>query len=262
MPGRRSKISAQQRRYHDYIRRETLKTAAVYEKRLARSRRKELRRVLALCRDYDSPDAIPGVIEANISENSYLPAWYAGIYKDVGVPSARRTARDLEQAKAAGDIDIWLQTLVQYANMRAAQAVVSVSGTFRDSLLSLVQDIMAETAGAIGVEKLTKLIYRGYQDVLEKWQIRRIAQTESMIAMADASAAAADTLDVSFTKTWCISGLGNTRESHEMMDGVTVDQDEPFSLPGGLLMYPHDTSLGASAGEIINCACDVIRRPK
>ena len=101
MPGRRSKISARQRRYHDYIRRETLKTAAVYEKRLARSRRKELRRVLALCRDYDSTDAIPGVIEANISENSYLPAWYAGIYKDVGVPSARRTARDLEQAKAA-----------------------------------------------------------------------------------------------------------------------------------------------------------------
>ena len=28
------------------------------------------------------------------------------------------------------------------------------------------------------------------------------------------------------------------------------------------MMYPHDTSMGADAGEIINCACDVIRRPK
>jgi hypothetical protein len=47
------------------------------------------------------------------------------------------------------------------------------------------------------------------------------------------------------------------------MDGVMVyDADEPFVLPSGeMMMYPHDSSLGASAGEIINCACDVIRRP-
>ena len=46
------------------------------------------------------------------------------------------------------------------------------------------------------------------------------------------------------------------------MDGVTVDEDEPFVLEGGMMMYPHDPSMGADAGEIINCACDCIRRPK
>ena len=112
-----------------------------------------------------------------------------------------------------------------------------------------------------GIEALTRKLYRGYLATLEKWQCRRIAQTESMIGMAEAGDLAARTLDVRFTKQWCISGLGNTRASHELMDGVVVDENEPFSLPGGLLMYPHDTSLGADAGEIINCACCCVRRP-
>ena len=41
-----------------------------------------------------------------------------------------------------------------------------------------------------------------------------------------------------------------------------MDENEPFVLPGGMLMYPHDTSMNADASEIINCACDCIRRPK
>jgi hypothetical protein len=84
-----------------------------------------------------------------------------------------------------------------------------------------------------------------------------------MIGMADASALAASTLDIEFVKQWAISGLGNTRETHEAMDGIIVGADEPFTLPeGDLMMYPHDGSMGASAGEIINCACDCIRIPK
>ena len=88
------------------------------------------------------------------------------------------------------------------------------------------------------------------------------AAPEAMIGMAEAGDVAAKTLDIGFTKQWVISGLGNTRASHELMDGVEVDETEPFSLPGGFLMYPHDESMGADASEIINCACACIRRPK
>ena len=112
------------------------------------------------------------------------------------------------------------------------------------------------------IEKLTKKIYARYTGMLEKWQCRRIAQTETMIGTAEAGDMAARTLDVRFTKQWCTSGLSNVRDSHAAVDGVTVDENEPFKLPGGLLMYPHDTSMGADASEIINCACDVIRRAK
>jgi hypothetical protein len=97
---------------------------------------------------------------------------------------------------------------------------------------------------------------------LNLWQARRIAQTETMIGLAESADIAAQSTEVSFVKEWCISGVGNTRESHEVMDGVTVDQNDYFELEDCRMLYPHDTSLNAPAGEIINCACSCIRIPK
>ena len=111
------------------------------------------------------------------------------------------------------------------------------------------------------IEKLARRIFAEYQ-AIELWQARRIAQTETMIGLADAGEVAARSLGIRYDKQWVISGLGNTRETHEIMDGVVVDMDEPFTLPDCQMMYPHDSSLGAPAGEIINCACDVLHLPK
>ena len=262
MPGKK-KITAAERKHQDYLRRKGLQVAAVYERRLVKARRKELRRVLEMCRDYEDPESVPGVIESAISEAGYLGEWWQGLWLGAGVPMAKSTARDMKVAKAGaeGVEDYWLSSLRRYATQRAGSNIVIVSGTWKTSLVELARSIMEEDLSQ-GVERLTKRIYEGYLATLEKWQCRRIAQTEAMIGMADASNLAAKTLDVGFTKQWCISGLGNTRASHELMDGVTVDEDEPFVLPGGMLMYPHDTSMGADASEIINCACACIRRPK
>lgn len=259
-------ISAAERRHRDSLRRKGLSVGHAYEKRLVRARRSEVRRVLGLAAEYDGEEDIVRCIEANLDESGYLPKWFAGLYREAGLPMMRSTARDLRTSKAFDDLeddldDVWLATMERYARQRAGENIVLVSGTLRTSLVRITRDLMAEDLG-LGVEKLTKRIFREYVDVLEKWQCRRIAQTETMIALADSAAAAAETLDIKFTKQWCISGLGNTRESHEVMDGVIVDQDEPFILEGGMMLYPHDTSLGADASEIINCACDCIRWPK
>ena len=260
MPPKR-RITAAERRHQDYLRRKTLRTGAVYESRLIKARRGELRRVLALGLELADPDSLPGLIEGSLSEASYLPEWWAGLWTTAGVPQAQAVARDLREAKAAGEKDVWLATLRRYAITRAGNEIISVTGTWKKALLVLLRTYMAEDAG-LGVEALTRKLYNGYLATIERWQCRRIAQTEAMIGMAEAGALAAETLDVRFTKQWCISGLGNTRPSHELMDGVTVDEGEPFSLPGGMMMYPHDGSMGADAGEIINCACCCIRRPK
>ena len=62
-------------------------------------------------------------------------------------------------------------------------------------------------------------------------------------------------------KTWVISG-NNTRPAHAIMDGTTIEDTELFIVDGEQMEFPRDDSYGASAGNIINCACTVIREPK
>lgn len=52
---------------------------------------------------------------------------------------------------------------------------------------------------------------------------------------------------------------GTSRFDHRRMDGVTVPIGEPFVTPAGSrLRYPGDRSLGAPAGEVVNCRCTVV----
>lgn len=46
-----------------------------------------------------------------------------------------------------------------------------------------------------------------------------------------------------------------TRPHHVAADGQTKIIDEPFVVNGELLMHPGDTSMGASANNVINCRC-------
>jgi hypothetical protein len=56
-------------------------------------------------------------------------------------------------------------------------------------------------------------------------------------------------------KTWDSSLDDRTREDHAAADGQTVPVDQPFIVAGEALMYPGDTSMGASAGNTIQCRC-------
>ena len=256
------KISRAERRHQDALRLASMKVSGVYQSRLEKLRRRELRRVLALCKDLSDPGQIAGTIELELSEGAYLPDWWAGLWITAGVPVAKDTAATLAQAKAAAEESIWTATLRHYALQRAGREIMTVTHTWKDALIELLADILLEDPGNQGVEQVTKALYERYTGQLERWMCRRIAQTETMIGAADAAEISARQLDVRFVKQWCISGLGNTRETHLLMDGVTVDQDEYFELVDCLMRYPHDTQLNPPASQIVNCACTCIRRPK
>lgn len=253
----RRKISEQERRHQDYLRRKSLKISRVCGVRLQRLRAEQVRQVLRRCRDYQK-DEWAGVIMNGLNE-PYLPGWYAQLYVSTGLPQVSSTVRDMNRAKAE-DSGIWEGVLRSYATRRAGEAIVSVTGTFRDSLISILRSELAD-GESLGVEQITQRIYDRYRSIQE-WEVRRIVQTETLVAVGQAGDAAARSLDVGFTKQWCTSGLVNTRDTHLAADGTVADEDEPFRVGDSLLMYPHDTSLGASASEIINCACSCIRRPK
>ena len=252
-------ISRSQRRHMDYLRIEGLKVGRIYENRLIKLRRKEVLRVLEQCKAYGSADHWAEVIDLHLDE-SYLYDWYKGLYVKAGLPKAKSVARDMSLGKAAPDEGYWESELINYSQNRAGNEIVLVQGTLRDNLVGITRKVM-EADTAMPIEKLARRIFAEYQ-AIELWQARRIAQTETMIGLADAGEVAARSLGIRYDKQWVISGLGNTRETHEIMDGVVVDMDEPFTLPDCQMMYPHDSSLGAPAGEIINCACDILHIPK
>lgn len=228
--------------------------------KLAKLRSAEVSRVLAICRDFDT-SRWGEVIDEYLHE-PYFADWYKGLYVTAGLPMAQSTMRDLVTRKSFDSPGgVWEQELTRFAEQRAGQNIVSVTGTLKDSLRDLLALILEDDQN-IGVEKLAKKLLSNFNEGLNLWQCRRIAQTETMIGLADSAHIAARSTDVRFTKTWCVSGLSNTRETHLDMDGTVVDENEYFRLPDCLMRYPHDTSLGAPGGEIINCACSCIRDPK
>ena len=256
---KKRRITQAERRHQDYLRKKGLAVGKVYEGKLLKARRAEVKRVLLRCRDFGDPEQWPVVIDAMIDESGYYYDWMRGLYLNAGLPRAKSITRDLSRSKAEDPSGVWETEITRYAQNRAGENIVSVTGSLKEKLVAITRGLMAEDT--YGIEKLTQMIFKEYNTIAE-WMVRRIAQTETMIGLAEAGDVAARSLDIGFTKTWAVSGLGNTRDSHLAMDGIEVGDDEPFQLEDCLMMYPHDGSFGAPAGEIINCACDCIRRPK
>lgn len=255
------RITQAERRHQDYLRKKGLAVGKIYEGKLLKARRAEVKRVLLRCRDFGDPEQWPTVIDAMLDESGYYYDWMKGLYLNAGLPRAKSITRDLSRSKAEDPSGMWESELSRYAQERAGDNIVIVEGTLKEELKKILRDRM-DVEDVVSVEKLTQQVFKDYGKIAE-WMVRRIAQTETMIGLAEAGAIAADTLDVGFTKQWCIAGI-RTRESHQQMDGVEVDQDDLFFVGDeqAAMRWPHDDSLGAPAGEIINCACDVIRRPK
>lgn len=61
-------------------------------------------------------------------------------------------------------------------------------------------------------------------------------------------------------KTWRTVGDERVRSAHAAAEGQTKSLNEPFIVDGEALMFPGDTSLGASAGNVIGCRCVAIYR--
>ena len=56
-------------------------------------------------------------------------------------------------------------------------------------------------------------------------------------------------------KTWFTVGDERVRASHVIADSQEQNINAPYEVGGQLLRWPGDTSLGATAGNVINCRC-------
>ncbi len=58
-------------------------------------------------------------------------------------------------------------------------------------------------------------------------------------------------------KTWIDIKDNRERETHKEVGGTTIPINDTFAVGGSLMLFPKDTSLGASSSEIVNCRCSV-----
>ena len=59
-------------------------------------------------------------------------------------------------------------------------------------------------------------------------------------------------------KQWNTAGDEKVRISHVMAEGQRVNVDDPFIVKGEKLLYPGDSSFGASLDNIIECRCNSV----
>jgi hypothetical protein len=134
----------------------------------------------------------------------------------------------------------------------------------RDKRLDRVLRRAQREGRGLTADEARKLRAR-YEDRLLALRGETIARTEAITALHQGQDAAIRGLvdggkvNASQVKrVWDATGDSRTRSSHLAMEGQRVGMDEPFTTPSGArLLYPSDTSLGASASETIQCRCTV-----
>jgi len=98
---------------------------------------------------------------------------------------------------------------------------------------------------------------KGFYDK-EAWKAERIMRTEGHRVREQGTQnayEAAEEAGVDMMKEWSSTLDGRTRDEHGTADGQPRKVTEPFDVGGEKMMFPGDSSLGASAYNLVNCRC-------
>src|SRR4030043_526816 len=122
-----------------------------------------------------------------------------------------------------------------------------------------VLDLLQEAEGeSWTVEELSKAIQDNF-NIKERWRARRIAHTEAARVENYGELEGYKETEFIELKGWLCSFVEHSRGAHMKADADysdnPIDLEESFRVGGEDMMAPLDDSMGASAGNIINCLC-------
>jgi uncharacterized protein with gpF-like domain len=195
--------------------------------------------------------------------NNYYQKWkdlLLDLYLNVGGEFSKVTIAQLKnsnpsEVKLLGDD--WEDFVRDYLENQSSQKIVKISDTTRQQIMSTLSEGLV--AGE-GIGELAKRIDDLFIQHIIPRRSEVIARTEVIAASNLGSYAGAKSTGLELNKMWISTIDKRTRIdpfNHLAMMGVTVPMDEPFVVSGEKLMFPGDISLGATAGNVIQCRCTI-----
>jgi len=193
---------------------------------------------------------------------AFHEALYETVITDFGKSTMRQIKKETKKSHDyKQDIDIFTfnpydPAVTQYIQGVVGELITQVNDT---TIAAVRREILA---GLDAGESITEIAGRieTLAEISSEYRAELIAATEvsqaSNAGSFQASQQWGNRIGVkNLKKTWLAVGDDRTRPTHIEADGQTVDMDKPFELSGGMLMFPGDTSMGASGSETIACRC-------
>ena len=192
---------------------------------------------------------------------------YRDLYSDIGMRFAKWYANNYQKYLTKNldptQLDIWQNSFASFGSAVGAQRVTLVSGTAKNNLIRITQQLMSDpefmTLGAVERGRILKNQFNTYS----QYQSERLVRTEATNAANFATMESSKTIfpGAQMMKEWIASFDDRTRSTHsEAGASDPIPYNEPFMVGGSLMMYPGDPS--GDAAEVINCRCSVAPFPK
>ncbi len=118
----------------------------------------------------------------------------------------------------------------------------------RDELTKIAQEQME-----IAIFEGDQAAARDAADLAESQRMAEIAEDVGTVPIGELLIASR-----LLKKTWVTMGDKKVRPAHQAANFQTVPENEPFIVMNERLMFPGDTSLGASMENVANCRCSKV----
>lgn len=167
------------------------------------------------------------------------------------------TLLDLEVDK---EFDIQDENLLKWLSERSRRFAELIQGVTDEDVIMSLWDVVYE--GKYTIDKAAKSIEESYG--FSKDRAQTIARTEIISAARSGQFHADDQSGIVIGKEWFSAHQSNTRPGHREADGQVRPLREPFHVKNRRgtyeeLHFPGDSSLGASADNVIQCRCGYFR---
>ena len=152
----------------------------------------------------------------------------------------------------------WQQLMNTYLDTYTVSRQLEISKTTARQIVAHIEGLRADGVPVSDIR-------RSLEKESRKQQIRAntIARTEATNAMNKSQILALNSSSREWEKSWDAIRDDRTRDAHFSTDpDLWIDLNEPFNVGGELLGYPGDITLGATAGNLINCRCSLRFREK